>query len=402
MKGILSQNAGVLSLNDEETLAPGALQLTQEQSVPPVHTAQLAPPQAGPQSLGVLAEPTGVLAEGGNPPRFGNNSVTVNTTPDFEPINPMNALWAGTLMDVGRALSGQQIQNSGMSLYMQARGMNQQYKRYQEQQKQPVKYVQAADGVYAIYRDGRSEKMDGIPGQPQKIETAKDVNGRVRNVHTGELLFPDAKPEPGKQGNRQIIKGPDGRDRFVDDGSLVFPDVPYTPQVDHKEERALSKEYSTIKKGFASQVMNYRKLRTALESASGAGDIAAIFNFMKANDPQSVVRESEFDLGAQAAGVYAAMSNLFEKYKDGTRLPPEARQQFLDLTGQWMGLAAEDQRRAREDYQYNVKHYGFDERAVMGTPYDLEEWLPKQEGNEGGNQNTGRPTDLINKYRSRR
>lgn len=67
------------------------------------------------------------------------------------------------------------------------------------------------------------------------------------------------------------------------------------------------------------------RLNTLLDQATGSGDIAAIFTFMKALDPSSVVRESEFALPAEASGVFNRMMNTTTRWKEGDILDPKAR-----------------------------------------------------------------------------
>lgn len=48
---------------------------------------------------------------------------------------------------------------------------------------------------------------------------------------------------------------------------------------------------------------SYRNLESSLNSVTGAGDMSAIFQFMKSLDPNSVVRESEFEMAAKTTGL---------------------------------------------------------------------------------------------------
>jgi hypothetical protein len=77
--------------------------------------------------------------------------------------------------------------------------------------------------------------------------------------------------------------------------------------------------------------MNYRQLIKALDAQTGIGDISAVFNYMKTLDPDSVVREGEFQLAKDAAGLFQRLSNLAEEAKTGKGLTDLARAEMRSL-----------------------------------------------------------------------
>ena len=62
----------------------------------------------------------------------------------------------------------------------------------------------------------------------------------------------------------------------------------------------------------------------------GPQDIAIVFKFMKALDPESVVREGEFATAANAGGVPVKVSNFYNKILEGQLLTPELRDSFIE------------------------------------------------------------------------
>lgn len=84
----------------------------------------------------------------------------------------------------------------------------------------------------------------------------------------------------------------------------------------------LTKEYRDIGGMWA-------KIRDAGTNPTAANDLAMIFGYMKILDPGSVVREGEFANAQNAAGVAPRIRNLYNRAKEGTRLTPEQRQEFL-------------------------------------------------------------------------
>ena len=69
-------------------------------------------------------------------------------------------------------------------------------------------------------------------------------------------------------------------------------------------------------------------LRTANES-TGAGDLSFIFTYMKFLDPDSVVRESEFNTAADAGGAKEKFKNFRDKILGGNLLTDKTKRAFL-------------------------------------------------------------------------
>lgn len=67
----------------------------------------------------------------------------------------------------------------------------------------------------------------------------------------------------------------------------------------------------------------------AKKEPSPADDIALIFGYMKTIDPTSVVRETEFATAQNAAGVPDRIRNMWNNVRNGNRLNPEQRQEFI-------------------------------------------------------------------------
>ncbi len=68
----------------------------------------------------------------------------------------------------------------------------------------------------------------------------------------------------------------------------------------------------------------------------GPGDLALVFEFMKALDPTSVVRESEYEAAAKSGNIFAGAWTKFNKgYFDpkGGILPEEVKNSFQELVG---------------------------------------------------------------------
>jgi len=75
-----------------------------------------------------------------------------------------------------------------------------------------------------------------------------------------------------------------------------------------------------------------KKMLTAFEQGTGAGDVAGVFAFMKTLDPNSVVRESEFEVaegtGGAKLGSFEKAFQTWRKLKTGERLTDREKENF--------------------------------------------------------------------------
>lgn len=130
-----------------------------------------------------------------------------------------------------------------------------------------------------------------------------------------------------------------------------------------KEANARQKDYYQVGDSYS------RILKTA-ENPSPAGDLSLIFNYMKMLDPGSVVRESEFANAENAkawfdsSGAPTAVRLAYEKARNGTKLLPEQREDFVNRANQLFDAQA---LRFDEDYKY---YGGLAEKAGL-SPNDV-------------------------------
>ena len=160
--------------------------------------------------------------------------------------------------------------------------------------------------------------------KPAERKTATDQAGRLRYTDTGDNVFEDVATP---QIERKYDTGPEGRKRYIDDGELVFPGVE-TPEQAPKEIKPaekiqdIRKEFSTESKTFTKTQDGFRRLLSASKEDSASGDHAMIFSYMKTLDPESVVRESEFDIAASLGSMPQRLRAKAEQVISGERLNP--------------------------------------------------------------------------------
>lgn len=102
------------------------------------------------------------------------------------------------------------------------------------------------------------------------------------------------------------------------------------PTLDFKDRQSLNKDFTALTKDTKLIRNTAEDLEKLSKVRSGPGAIAMIFKFMKALDPTSVVRESEFATAESAAGMPEVIKNAFDKVWAGERLGDEQMRQFVE------------------------------------------------------------------------
>jgi hypothetical protein len=88
-----------------------------------------------------------------------------------------------------------------------------------------------------------------------------------------------------------------------------------------------------IIKNAESAISSYQTINALAENpeAAGPNDLALVYSFMKSLDPQSTVRESEFQTASEALGLVNKMKGLMVKYENGSLFKDaNARREFAN------------------------------------------------------------------------
>ena len=97
-----------------------------------------------------------------------------------------------------------------------------------------------------------------------------------------------------------------------------------------KDRQSLNKDVTNIIKNTVGINNTAKDLSKLGELGTGPASIALVFKFMKALDPTSVVRESEFATAENSAGVPEGVRNMYNKMVSGERLGDKQIQQFVE------------------------------------------------------------------------
>jgi len=121
---------------------------------------------------------------------------------------------------------------------------------------------------------------------------------------------------------------------------------------------------TTQKNAFALKDMVDRAKSGGAGVATGANDIAIVYNFFKTIDPTSVVRESEFASVAQNMGLPASVVSALQKVSGGGFLPNETRDELVKIANTYLDKQYQDVKNLNETYKSIAEQSGIDPKLV--------------------------------------
>lgn len=133
------------------------------------------------------------------------------------------------------------------------------------------------------------------------------------------------------------------------------------------QEDKIRKEYIQRIASYNTMRTVYGTIETSAKDASGAGDMALVFGFMRMLDPDSVVRESEFANAQDTAGLVGKLKATYNKIVNGQFLTPLQRADMARLAKLYMDAATAHEKRVRDDLSVAVKNYGLNPANIFGT-----------------------------------
>lgn len=186
--------------------------------------------------------------------------------------------------------------------------------------------------------------LDPVTGMIKQVSQDLDVEIPENYTPTfapdGTLLFMPDNFDPNKPMNEQVIAGGNYAKPLASsgDGSGIS-----NQSIDN--ERALMGQFRSepIVKNY-NEVLNKKLSVDAIiaNGASGPSDLALVFEFMKALDPTSVVRESEYAAAAQSGNIFAGAWTRFNKgyfSPEGGILPEQVKQDFSKTVNSKLEIA---------------------------------------------------------------
>jgi hypothetical protein len=111
-------------------------------------------------------------------------------------------------------------------------------------------------------------------------------------------------------------------------------------------------------KAFESALSANRNLILSLEKGTAPADVAAVYQFMKSLDPQSVVRETEFAIAAGASWLWDRATNIYQKVINWEKLTESQRKEFWTLAKAYVSAMGQTYDRLYTDMERTFDYFG--------------------------------------------
>lgn len=155
---------------------------------------------------------------------------------------------------------------------------------------------------------------------------------------------------------------------------------------------SFQKDYRDATKAPFARATAYNSMVEASRNPSAKGDLTMVYSFVKALDPESVVREGEIDLVNANRNIPDRVKGYAQRLATGQSLLPNERQ---DLLEQARNLSFTDYSRSRNDikaFRDNAARLGLDPELYAPDPYQGVDFGPRKLGaNPAPSQNKSQP-----------
>lgn len=206
------------------------------------------------------------------------------------------------------------------------------------------------------------ERQGLLDAQAIKQQKAENLSKGLMETPEGELtLSPD---EQKKRSLEMGLLGAKAEKEKADAKRALSDAANPRPRTDMELRNAsdLRKEFQGRPgvKDFNQIQTAYRKVESAANEPSAAGDLSLIYGYMKMLDPNSTVREGEFASAQNAAGVPDKIRNMANKIISGERLNVDQRKDFISQARNVYRAQAEQMKAIEDEFGGLSKRYGVD------------------------------------------
>lgn len=215
---------------------------------------------------------------------------------------------------------------------------------YDQQQAEIARKRELEDRSFALDQDELEFKRQALEAELGKPVSIGEGNALV-DPQTGEVLYKNPKtyaPSSGGGFNNQM----------TDNERAFFGQFRSEPIV---------KNYN--------EVVNKKLSVDAIvdRGVGGPADLALVFEFMKALDPTSVVRESEYDTAAKSGNIFAGAFARFNGYfkEEGGFLPENVQQEFSNLVDKKLAVAQRQYDTVADQYSEIAQRQGLNPDNVV-------------------------------------
>lgn len=211
-------------------------------------------------------------------------------------------------------------------------------------------FKETMDKVINLAKQSRNEQMLGFMAPFQGTVAASDFSSILGNMNRASDTFSEDVLKaslPGKLetqlvevGGRKLLVNSQTGDTIKDLGMADKPGSgSSTSNQQTDNERALMGTFITnpIVKNYNDIVAQKNTIDNYISNGvGGPSDLALVFAFMKGLDPNSVVRETEYDTAAKSGNIFQGKFAKFNGYfkEEGGFLPDAVKKEFQNLIDQ--------------------------------------------------------------------
>jgi len=223
------------------------------------------------------------------------------------------------------------------------------------------------------------------------VEVEAEVNAQGESKLKTIKFIEEEGPEKGTfkfdPKTRTLLNTATGEIRSIAD-EIGLPSA--DPEVQFNQEQQLRTQFQGLTKDFRIIRDSFGRIRSIADDNSGASDLSFIFNFMKINDPGSVVRESEFKNAASARAelerveglgisIPSKILQIRQKIKTGGFLTPKQRKDFLFTSRSLFESGNKQFKQTENEYKKIANSYNLQGDRVVGNIGLVKEEEPEPE-----------------------
>lgn len=141
------------------------------------------------------------------------------------------------------------------------------------------------------------------------------------------------------------------------------------PTAVSREIRAITNDYDARMADAQKIAKTYKVMENSVDNPSVAGDISLVFNYYKTIDPQSTVREGEYDTIVKSGSVPDRIKNYVTQVQQGTKLSPSQRADLLNTARQNVLALAPQVNQTVNTYRNMISSLKEDPDKIIRNPF---------------------------------
>lgn len=256
-----------------------------------------------------------------------------------------------------------------------------------------VKPINPIDAIRARYSPEEAAQLQSLTSPPKPRTMSVKPGERILNADTFQEVYSapeSAADQPSSVREYEFAKGQGFEGSYQDwvmsQKRASAPSVAVNmsdPTAVARAALSFQKDYRDATKPSFTRASAYNAMVEASRNPTAKGDLTMVYSFIKALDPESVVREGEIDLVNANRSIPDRVKGYAQRLATGKSLLPSERQ---DLLEQARSLSFTDYSRSRNDikaFRENAKRLSLDPDLYAPDPYSGVDFGPRSFGSNG-------------------